>query len=62
MQDVQLQASSLVQEFLQLQQEKDFDIVNFHEAFRQKHGTTQYVATLPMLQMPVSFTVTLTEK
>ena len=62
MQDVQLQASSLVQEFLQLQQEKDFDIVNFHEAFRQKHGTTQYIATLPMLQIPVSFTVTLTEK
>ena len=52
LQQVKEEATQLATLFLNKQVEYDFDILNIHEAFRQKFGTTPQVVDLAMSQIP----------
>ena len=62
LQQVKDEATQLATLFLNKQVEYDFDILNIHEAFRQKFGTTPQVVDLAMSQIPVKLEVKVTEK
>ena len=59
---VKEQATQLIKLFLQKQIADDFDILNFHDVFRQKQGTTPQVVSIKMSDIPVSVKVKVTEK
>lgn len=56
------QSIELATAFLRKQVEWDFDILNIHEIFRQKYGSTEEIKTLPMKEIPVKLTVEVKEK
>lgn len=61
LQDVQSQATALAEKFLAKQVEYNFDLLNFHEIYRQKEGTNDQLANKPMSDFPVKLRITVKE-
>lgn len=59
---VKQQSVELATLFLQKQTELDFDILQIHDTFRQKFGTTPKVTDLKMSDIPIKLTIEVTEK
>ncbi|MCM1289542.1 MAG: hypothetical protein NC132_02685 [Corallococcus sp.] len=59
---VKEQSVELATLFLKKQTELDFDILEMHETFRQKFGTTDKVTKLSMSEIPVKLEIKVTEK
>lgn len=59
--DVEEQAQSVAEKFLALQIERNFDLLDFHDIYRQKEGTTTALVNKPMEDFPVKITVTVKE-
>lgn len=59
--DVQSQATKLAEKFLAKQVEYNFDLLNFHEIYRQKEGASKQLADKPMSDFPVKFKITVQE-
>ncbi len=62
MDDVTRQAEEQIQQFLSFQQRHNFDVINLHEAYRQKYGSTPWVCSLPMTDIPISLEVTVKDR
>lgn len=58
---VKEQAEKLAQQYLYKQAEYDFDLLKFHEAYRQKEGTSKKLAEKPTADFPVKLTVEIEE-
>lgn len=56
------QSVELANLFLNKQIEWEFDLLNIHEIFRQKYGSTEEILTLPMNEIPVKLKVEMSEK
>ncbi len=48
--------------FLQKQIDWEFDLVNIHEIFRQKYGTTKAVTNMKMSDVPIELHFDVQEK
>lgn len=59
--DVTEQARNVAKTYLDAQTEYNFDLLQFHEAYRRKQGTSQALAEKPMKDFPVNLTVTVQE-
>ena len=59
--DVQQQATELAEKFLAKQAEYNFDLLNFHESYRQKQGTSKELAAKPTADFPVKLTIKVEE-
>lgn len=59
---VKQQSVELATMFLNKQTELDFDILQIHETFRQKFGTTKEVTELKMSDIPIKLKIEVTEK
>ena len=59
---VKEQSLALAMLFLNKQVEWEFDLVNIHEIFRQKYGSTKEITTLPMKEIPVKLSISVKEK
>ena len=59
---VQLEAQALVNDFWQMQTQYNFDIVGLHELLRSKFGTNSNLCCLPMQQIAVEFSISAQEK
>jgi len=55
-------ARELASLFLQKQAEWDFDLLEIHEMFRQKYGTTKQVSTIEMSQLTFELSVSVEEE
>ena len=62
LEQVKEQSLQLATLFLNKQVEWEFDLLNIHEIFRQKYGSTEEILTLPMKEIPVKLTVEVKEK
>lgn len=61
-QNVISQAQTCIDAFLQAQNEYDFDLIGLHEAFRRKFGNCTQSTTLSVADIPVSVTLSVSEK
>ena len=61
LEEVSKQAQALAQQYLAKQAEYDFDLLNFHEAYRQKDGTSKELANKPTVDFPVKLSVEVQE-
>ena len=59
--DVQQQAMQLATAFLAKQAEYNFDLLKFHESYRQKQGTSDQLAHKPTADFPVNLTIKVEE-
>ena len=59
--EVKKQAQALAELYLAKQAEYDFDLLKFHEAYRQKDGTSKELADKPTADFPVKLTVEVEE-
>ena len=59
--EIKKQAISLAEQYLAKQAEYDFDLLKFHEAYRQKEGTTKELAEKPTADIPVKLTIEVKE-
>lgn len=59
--DVKQQAIELAQKFLAKQAEYDFDLIDLHEAYRQKEGTSKSLAEKPTADFPIKLTIKVNE-
>lgn len=59
--DVQKQALALAERFLAKQAEYNFDLLSFHESYRQKDGTSDALVSKPTADFPVKLTVKVEE-
>lgn len=57
MDNVQKQAEEQIQQFLRYQQQYNFDIVNLHQAYRQKYGSKPWVCQLSTTDIPITLQV-----
>lgn len=60
--DVYSQAKGQIERFLHYQQQHNFDIVQLHEAFRQKYGSKSWVCNLSTEEIPISLQLTVKTK
>ena len=58
---VKEQAQTLAEMYLSKQAEYDFDLLKFHEAYRQKEGTSRELAQKPTADFPIKLTVEVEE-
>ena len=61
LQQVQKQAQALAERYIDKQAEQDFDLLKFHEIYRQKEGTNAKLAAKPTADFPVKLTVEVVE-
>ncbi len=61
MDDVRAQAQAVAEKFLAAQTEYNFDLLNFHEIYRRKQGTSSALVQKPMSEFPVKLTVKVKE-
>ena len=59
--EVKKLAEALAEKYLALQSEYDFDLLKFHEAYRQKEGTSKALAEKPTADFPIKLTVEVEE-
>ena len=59
--DVAEQARYVAERFLAAQAEYNFDLLDFHEAYRRKQGYSISLADKPMSEFPVKLTVKVDE-
>ena len=59
--EVKKQAQALAEQYLAKQAEYDFDLLKFHEAYRQKEGTNERLANKPTADFPIKLTVEVNE-
>ncbi|MCH5152714.1 MAG: hypothetical protein J1F68_01970 [Clostridiales bacterium] len=61
LEEVKKQAQALAEQYLAKQAEYDFDLLQFHEAYRQKEGTNKALANKPTADFPIKLTVEVEE-
>ena len=61
LEEVSKQAKALAEKYLAKQAENDFDLLKFHEAYRQKEGTSKELAQKPTADFPIKLTVEVEE-
>ena len=61
LEEVQKQAQALAEKYLAKQAEYDFDLLKFHEAYRQKDGTSKELAQKPTADFPIKLTIEIKE-
>ena len=59
--EVKKQALELAEKYLAKQAEYDFDLLKFHEAYRQKDGTSKELAEKPTAEFPIKLTIEVEE-
>ena len=59
--EVKKQAQALAETYLAKQAEYDFDLIKFHEVYRQKEGTSKELAEKPTADFPVKLTIEVDE-
>lgn len=59
--DITKQAREIVEKYIATQIEYNFDLLEFHEMYRQKEGTNQALSNKPMSEFPVTLKVTVSE-
>ena len=59
--EVKKQAQAIAEKYLAKQAEYDFDLLKFHEAYRQKDGTSKKLANKPTADFPIKLTVEVEE-
>ena len=59
--EVSKQAQAIAEKYLAKQAEYDFDLLKFHEAYRQKEGTSKELANKPTADFPIKLTVEVEE-
>lgn len=61
LEEVKKQAQALAENYLAKQAQYDFDLLKFHEAYRQKDGTSKELAAKPTADFPVKLTIEVKE-
>lgn len=61
LEDVKQQAMELAEKFLAKQAEYNFDLLKFHESYRQKDGTSEELTSKPTAEFPVKLTIKVEE-
>ena len=59
--EVKKQAQALAEQYLAKQAQYDFDLLKFHEAYRQKEGTNEKLANKPTADFPIKLTIKVNE-
>ena len=59
--EIKKQAKDLAEKYLAKQAEYDFDLLKFHEAYRQKDGTSRELAQKPTADFPIKLTIEVEE-
>lgn len=60
--DVTEYATKLAESLISKQIEYNFDILKIHELYRQKHGTSEELASKPMTELPIKLSLEIVEK